>query len=138
MFILSFYPFQKATYPVGTTADSVIDGVVVIYSSLPGGTKNGYNLGATAVHEAGHWLGLLHTFEGESCNGTGDLVADTPAQSVPTSGCPSGNDVSNVLCNARSGIFSTQAATNNSIHLNINLSSHSHVVNLFLFLVLSQ
>jgi hypothetical protein len=86
---------QKATYPVGTTADSIRDGVVINFTSMPGGSLREYNLGATAVHEAGHWLGLLHTFDGLSCTGPGDLVADTPAQSVATTGCPIGEDVRN-------------------------------------------
>ena len=48
------------------------------------------NLGATAAHEMGHWLGLLHTFEDETCDAAswGDYVADTPQQAVPTEGCP--------------------------------------------------
>jgi hypothetical protein len=48
---------------------------------------NPYNLGATLVHEVGHWLGLEHTFEG-GCSQTNDGVGDTPAIREPTSGCP--------------------------------------------------
>ena len=52
----------------------------------------GYNTGAAAVHEVGHWFGLLHVFQGESCSGAGDLVEDTPVQSTLSRGCPEGKD----------------------------------------------
>ncbi|KAI9896797.1 hypothetical protein N3K66_007819 [Trichothecium roseum] len=49
-------------------------------------------VGLIAVHEGGHWFGLLHTFDGDNCDGPGDLVDDTPAQSGPSSGCPASRD----------------------------------------------
>jgi hypothetical protein len=70
----------------------VLDGLVVNYLSLPGGPfGSAFSLGQTATHEAGHWLGLPHTFE-QGCIGHGDYVDDTPAMLVPTSGCPEGKD----------------------------------------------
>lgn len=66
----------------------VKDGCNIAAQTMPGGTIYGYNQGKTAVHETGHWLGLLHTFEGYSCAGNGDFVADTPQESQSTTGCP--------------------------------------------------
>jgi Pregnancy-associated plasma protein-A len=70
---------------------AVLDGAVVYWGSLPRGPEENFNLGYTATHEVGHWLGLAHTFE-LGCYGDGDRVDDTPAQAVPTSGCPEGKD----------------------------------------------
>ena len=66
--------------------DFTMDGCVVTYESLPGG-RSPYGLGKTLTHEIGHWFNLRHTFEG-GCSGPGDFVDDTPAQGVPTFGCP--------------------------------------------------
>ncbi|RYO97600.1 hypothetical protein DL764_007274 [Monosporascus ibericus] len=68
------------------------DGCHIASGTIPGGEIADYNLGLTAVHEIGHWLGLLHTFEGYSCSGPGDLVDDTPQQAEATSGCPRSKD----------------------------------------------
>ncbi len=71
-----------------------LDGVVVDWESMPGtSTKYAgrYDQGETATHEVGHWLNLEHTFFG-GCNDKGDFVDDTPAQKVPTEGCPEDKD----------------------------------------------
>ncbi len=82
-----------AYYPSITNSQryGVLDGIVLHYGSLPGGYIANYNLGYTATHEAGHWVGLPHTFE-QGCIGHGDYSADTPEQASPTSGCPIGRD----------------------------------------------
>ncbi len=65
------------------------DGIAIHYTAF--GTINSsapHHLGRTAVHEAGHWLGLRHIWGDTYCGD--DLVDDTPKQGNFTTGCPSG------------------------------------------------
>jgi hypothetical protein len=79
-----------ARFPWEYTADPALDGIVVPYTMLPGGSRPAFDAGDIAVHEVGHWLGLLHTYSAYNpsasqvatiCSNTslGDQVADTPA-----------------------------------------------------------
>jgi hypothetical protein len=71
----------------GSAAET--DGIVINFGAF--GTINTaapFNMGRTAVHEVGHWLGLKHIWGDASCGDDG--VEDTPTQSFFTTGCPSG------------------------------------------------
>lgn len=51
----STFPWDYKTMPSD-------DGIILAWTTLPGGTYPDANLGKTLVHEVGHWGGLLHTF----------------------------------------------------------------------------
>ena len=93
---LSGYPWEYLSDPTG-------DGISISYLTLPGGAFETYNQGKTLVHEAGHWLGLYHTFERPSpykstsrrnngCLGKGDWISDTPAEKTANYGCKPGRN----------------------------------------------
>lgn len=109
-----------AQFPAsGSMADDGVFINAVSWGNDPCYTAQGYNLGRTAVHETGHYLGLLHIWGddngactgddfkslstvGSSCNlpvglfnpdstaNTAMDIGDTPNQSSETTNCPSG------------------------------------------------
>ena len=98
--VLNYYSTEASAYlgwayfPNLSDSRLYLDGIVVDWESMPGTStrySGKYDLGKTAVHEAGHWINLYHVFQG-GCNNWGDYVADTPPQLVATRGCPEGQD----------------------------------------------
>ena len=67
------------------------DGVVLLYTSVgapPYNTFSGpYNLGRTATHEVGHFLGLRHIWGDGNCS-VDDYCGDTPLSDASNGGCP--------------------------------------------------
>lgn len=81
---LGYVPGLPQQGGVGNNSDRV----VVLHSAFGRNSPiQDYNLGRTATHEVGHYLGLFHTFDG-GCTANGDRIADTNPESSPTFGCP--------------------------------------------------
>ena len=65
------------------------DGVTIGYGTHSGSNSFFYNEGDTLVHEVGHWLGLLHTFDG-GCEAS-DGIFDTAPVAEAFMGCDDGH-----------------------------------------------
>ena len=89
IWLVDFAYLGIATFPWDYASNPSIDGIRVHYASLPGGTATNYNLGETATHEAGHWFGLYHTFQG-GCTTTNDEVSRHPGAEQPDQRLPGG------------------------------------------------
>jgi len=83
-----------ASLPQAGVVGTPNDWIVLSYRYVGRPSINGgaYDLGRTATHEVGHWLGLVHTFQGgcgsADCYRSGDLLCDTRPQAAPVFGCP--------------------------------------------------
>ncbi len=80
------FPAQEA----GGPEDGVVLNWVYVGRNAPGGAP--YNLGRTATHEVGHYLGLYHTFQSGcgSANApytSGDIIGDTAREAQANYGC---------------------------------------------------
>lgn len=73
------------------SASNSEQGVVISYTTLPGGSATNYNQGRTLTHESGHFFNLYHIWGDDNGACTDDDgIDDTPNQANSTSGCPSG------------------------------------------------
>ncbi|OFY67565.1 MAG: hypothetical protein A3H98_03515 [Bacteroidetes bacterium RIFCSPLOWO2_02_FULL_36_8] len=84
-----------ASFPGGPTDQ---DGIVVMHTYFGRTGTASSSLGRTPTHEAGHWLGVYHTFQNgcgtDTCT-EGDYVCDTPPAANPNYFCPVINSCSN-------------------------------------------
>ena len=81
-----------ASLPIGCDSNNVYDSVYMIYKEFDG-LSDSFGPGSdTFIHEAGHWVGLEHVFEGGCDSAEGDGVDDTPPQTVTDMDCPLNKD----------------------------------------------
>ena len=81
--------------PQGGIAGTPADRVVILWAAFGRNAPIGppFDLGRTATHEVGHFLGLYHPFDfgcdtpGE-CHTSGDRICDTAPEALPVFGCP--------------------------------------------------
>lgn len=81
--------WAKSVYPWYTNLLGGQDGTLIDPDYFGITNTSNFNKGKTLIHEAGHWLGLYHIYEGQSpstgCHNNnpqadGDHVSDTPPQ----------------------------------------------------------
>ncbi|MEZ4961322.1 MAG: M43 family zinc metalloprotease [Saprospiraceae bacterium] len=90
-----------SNYPIASQIGTDRDGITIDYRwfGAPGFGVSGYR---PLTHETGHFLGLPHTFDGNSCS-TDDGIADTPniqdaTATFTTLNCSSGYPAGPVSC----------------------------------------
>ena len=78
-----------AWYPSTFMSDYKIARVVYnyVYLGYGGSSYNYLDFNQTFTHECGHYLHLIHTFEGGNCASAGDQCADTPPTDIAGAGC---------------------------------------------------
>lgn len=81
--------------PQGGIVGTHSDRVVILWAAFGRNAPIGppFDLGRTATHEVGHYLGLYHTFDAgcgtpSECYTTGDRICDTNPEAAPVFGCP--------------------------------------------------
>jgi hypothetical protein len=84
-----------SNFPSQGIAGQANDRIVLWWEAVGRQATAGWplNMGRTATHEVGHYLGVYHTFCGgcgsaAQCYSTGDLICDTNPESSATTGCP--------------------------------------------------
>jgi hypothetical protein len=89
-----------SSFPGGPAAK---DGIVLAFKVFGLNSRPGFEMGKTAVHEAGHWMGLRHIWGDSYCGN--DMIDDTPSQASFTSGCPTGTRASVCGNNANGDMY---------------------------------
>lgn len=85
LFVTGVKKYNGVAYlPVKNPAEShvKIDAAIITHKTFWGGKDR--PRGTTAMHEIGHWLSLLHTFDGGCDASKGDAISDTPSHEAPT------------------------------------------------------
>lgn len=97
--LLGYATFPKGIGFVGVYGEEVeTSGVVIDYTAWGnlGKVEPPYNLGRTATHEIGHWLGVRHIWGDTKCGDDG--IDDTPQHNDKHRECPPSVGAYNILC----------------------------------------